>query len=171
VPAVTWLSERARNGGVDEIPLPAAVGRLWLAGKHFVGPDPEGALQRTGADTLVCLNERHELADRYPDYIAWLRHHHDRAVWHPIPDLHAPSLADARALLADLRGRVLTGHTLLVHCGAGIGRAGTIAAGLLITMGQHLDDALRIVAQHRPMAGPEAGPQRQLLEALASMPH
>ena len=53
------LSDRSRHGGVDEIPLPAGDGRLWLCGKHFVGPDVEDAIRQVGATTVVCLNEVH----------------------------------------------------------------------------------------------------------------
>jgi hypothetical protein len=60
------------DGGIHEIPLPDLPGRLWLCGKHVVGPDPGGLLDRTGADTIVCLTERHELFDRYPHYVHWL---------------------------------------------------------------------------------------------------
>ena len=42
--------ERWRDGGVYEIPLPVRNGRLWLCGKHFIGPDPEGAMASVGAD-------------------------------------------------------------------------------------------------------------------------
>jgi protein-tyrosine phosphatase len=153
---------------VDEVPVPLEGGRLWLCGKHFVGPDPAAALRATGATTIVCLCERHEIEARYPDYAEWLRAvAPEQAVWHPVPDLGAPSLADARVLLDDLRRRLAGGAGLLVHCGAGIGRAGTVAAALLMTMGLSADDALRRVADHRPMAGPEAGAQRTLLTQLA----
>jgi hypothetical protein len=165
-----WPGERGRHGGVDEIPLPLGPGRLWLCGKHFVGPDPEEALRTSGATTVVCLNEPAELADRYPDYVSWLgRNQPARALWHPIPDLHAPHVEDATELLAELRARLAAGDGLLLHCGAGIGRAGTIAAGLLVTMGVPVDDAVATVAAHRPMAGPEAGAQAQLLAALAAL--
>ena len=55
-----------------------------------------------------------------------------------------------------------------VVSGAGIGRAGTMAAAVLMTMDVPADDALAIVAEHRPMAGPEAGAQRDLIDALAA---
>ena len=154
---------------MDEIPLPVREGRLWLSGKHFVGPDPAGAQRATGATTVVCLCERDEIAGRYPDYAEWLRVAGDeQALWYPIPDLGAPPPAAARDLVADLRGRLAAGDGLLVHCGAGIGRAGTVAVALLVDMGVPLEDALAHVAAHRPMAGPEAGPQRDLLTALAA---
>ena len=149
------------------MPLPTGPGRLWLCGKHFVGADPEQALRAVGATTIVCLNERAELFARYPEYVEWLgRNQPDRAVWHPVPDLHAPDVEAARGLLEELRRRVEGGEGLLLHCGAGIGRAGTIAAGLLVTMGAAVDEAVATVAAHRPMAGPEAGVQADLLAAL-----
>jgi hypothetical protein len=185
-PASTWPSGRSLHGGVDEIPLPAGVdGRLWLCGKHFVAPAPEAALAEITPDpvvtlaeigrdpacghAVVCLCEPAELSNRYPDYVEWLRGHQpERALWWPIPDLHAPSADEAAEWLALLRSRLQSGQTLLVHCGAGIGRAGTVAAGLLITLGVPMDEAVAPVAAHRPMAGPEAGAQTDLLHALAT---
>src|SRR5579862_3267476 len=107
-----WPAGRSRDGGADEVPLPWARGRLWLCGKHFVGPDPDAVLQATGADAVVCLCEAHELDDRYPGYVAWLRANAGgRAVWVPVPDLHAPEPADADTLLALLRDRLGRGET------------------------------------------------------------
>jgi protein-tyrosine phosphatase len=164
-----WPKGRSLHGGVDEVPLPpSARGRLWLCGKHFIGPDPDGALDRVGATAAVCLTEAAELVDRYPGYVGWLQANQPaRALWWPIPDLYAPELDDAVVLLGQLRSRLRSGQSLLLHCGAGIGRAGTVAAGLLVSMGWAPADAVAHVAAHRPMAGPEAGAQRDLLAALA----
>lgn len=142
---------------------------MWLCGKHAIGPDPEMTLAEIGATTVVCLTERAELVERYPDYVAWLgAHAGGRAVWFPMPDLHAPPLADVMPLLGDLRRRLAVGESLVIHCAAGIGRSGTIATCLLITMGLSAADALGHVAAHRPMAGPEAGPQVQLVAAVVA---
>ena len=166
---MTWRpTARSMDGGIDEIPLPGVPGRLWLCGKHVVGPDAEAALARAGADTVVCLNEAAELDDRYPAYVEWLREQPiERVVWFPIPDLHAPSLDEVLPVVEDLHRRLRTGDRLLVHCGAGIGRAGTMAALLLIRLGLDEEAALAHVAAHRPMAGPEAGTQRELVAQLA----
>jgi protein-tyrosine phosphatase len=159
--------ERWRDGGIDQIPLPVPTGGLWLCGKHAIGHDPEAALARVGATTIVCLNEPHELLPRYRDYVTWLEQHRgDRAVWFPVPDLHAPTHAALIPFLSDLDERLARGEVLLMHCGAGIGRAGTMAAALLITFDLGIDEALATVAEHRPMAGPEAGIQRDLLDEV-----
>jgi protein-tyrosine phosphatase len=170
---VAWPHGRARDGGIDEIPLPAtAAGRLWLCGKHVVGPDPDAALARSGASVVVCLNELGELASRYPAYVEWLRAGgaDSRAVWFPIPDLHVPDIDQLRALLVDLRTRLEAGDGLLVHCGAGIGRAGTVAAALLVSLGVDLDEALRRIRASRPGAGPQTTVQEDLVTLLATPP-
>lgn len=165
---MTWPSERSRDGGIDLIPLPRPFGRLWICGKHAVGPDPDGALARVGATTMVCLNERHELEDRYPGYVSWLATSSRRVVWFPIHDLHAPRFDEAMTFLDDLVRRLDHGEQLLMHCGAGIGRAGTMAACVLVRLGAGAEEALRVVAAHRPMAGPEQGVQRDLVDAVAA---
>jgi Cyclin-dependent kinase inhibitor 3 (CDKN3) len=153
---------------MHEIPLPTVAGRLWLCGKHVVGPDPDGVLARTGAHTIVCLTERHELSDRYPDYVTWLdlSDSQHRAVWFPIHDLHAPSIQAGKVLVDDLATRLRRGDGLVVHCAAGIGRAGTTAVAILIALGETPEHALRHVRAHRPMAGPEVGAQQQFVEML-----
>lgn len=162
----TWRSERSRTGGVDRVPVPGVDGELWLCGKHLVGPDVEGAVARVGADVVLCLNERHELVDRYPAYVRWLGAD-PRAWWAPVPDLSAPPVDEAAALVERLVDLLAAGRTVLAHCGAGIGRAGTVAAAVLVARGATVEDAVAVVAASRPMAGPEAGAQSELLHALA----
>ena len=165
---MAWPHGRSRDGGIDEIPLGEVAGRLFLCGKHAVGPDPDGALERVGATTIVCLNDVAELAPRYPDYVEWLRRNAPaHAVHHPVHDMHAPALAEFAALIEDLYARLSAGERLVVTCGAGIGRAGTVAVGVLIRLGSSLDEARGTVRSHRPMAGPEVGAQLDLLVEYA----
>ena len=70
-------------------------------------------------------------------------------------------------LIAQLRQRLDAGEGMIVHCGAGIGRAGTVATCLLMSLGVPRDEALATVAVHRPMGGPEVGVQRDLVDELA----
>ena len=156
------------DGGIHEIPLPpTAGGRLWLCGKHAIGPDPEGLMERVGADTVVCLTQVHELADRYPEYVTWLRAQPaDRTLWYPINDLHAPTLDEFAPVLTDIVERIAAGGRLIVHCAAGIGRAGTTAVAVLVSLSVPLDEAIAHVRHHRPAAGPEVGAQLELVRRL-----
>jgi protein-tyrosine phosphatase len=87
-------------------------------------------------------------------------------LWWPVPDLYVPDTDTALDLFDQLRRRLDAGESLLMHCGAGIGRAGTIAAGLLVTFGMTPQEAIAHVRAHRPMGGPEAGPQTEFINWL-----
>ena len=63
----------------------------------------------------------------------------------------------------ELYDRLTRGERLVVQCGGGIGRSGTVACGLLVRAGTPLDEALIIVRANRPMAGPEVGAQADVL--------
>lgn len=168
---MSWLTRRQTDGGIDRIPLPRAVpGQLWICGKHAVGPDHERAVAEVGGGaTVVCLTEVHELADRYPRYVEWLRAEQGSgALWWPIPDLHAPPVDEVRPFVDELVGRLLDADVLLVHCAAGMGRAGTVAVCILVRFGTRLDHALAVVGTARPGAGPEDGAQASLVAALAA---
>ncbi len=159
----------ARDGGIDQIPLPEGIpGALWLCGKHAITDGLERVPGTTlGWTTIVCLTERHELEDRYPEYVRWLDRAGEQAIWWPIPDLHAPPVDAMLEFADDLADRLRRGDSLLVHCGAGIGRAGTTAVCVLIRLGVDAGEAQRTVAEHRPMAGPEVGAQRDLVRAIS----
>ena len=172
---------RSRDGGIDRIPLPDGTpGQLWLCGKHHIAADVEAVVERTGATTVACLTRREELSDRYPRDVEWLDErsvlaaigeHHCSVVWFPIDDLSAPDLETYRPFLEDLAYRLQHGEHIVVHCAAGIGRAGTTAVALLILLGMDIDNALATVRANRPMAGPEVGAQLDLIIELADALH
>ena len=162
-----WLSERQRDGGIDRIPLPPDVaGELRLCGKRAIGAGRFDDCDMPWT-TVVCLCRRHELADRYPAYVEWLDSNPDRSIWWPIHDLGAEPVGAMLPFVDELVDRLRRGERLLVHCAAGLGRAGTTAVCILLRLGVPLDEAAGIVAAARPMAGPEAGSQRELVRAVA----
>ena len=167
-----WLSPRQRDGGIDQVPLPPGVpGELWLCGKHAIAPLLGVApgtypTPKPSWTTVVCLTERHELGERYPDYVRWLDGAGEQALWWPIPDMHAPTVDAMLSFVDDLADRLRRGDSLLLHCGAGIGRAGTAGVCVLIRLGMSMEAAECSVAEGRPMAGPEVGPQRDLVSAF-----
>lgn len=155
------------DGGIHEVPLDGTVGKLWLCGKHFIGPDVETIRAERNITYVVCLVEEHELRDRYDPYVQW---HRDNAghpsVWFPIPDLSYPSFEDALEFIEHVTSLVRDKGNMVVHCAAGIGRAGTTATAILMMLGMPMYEALTHVRAHRPMAGPETGRQEEFIRQL-----
>ena len=156
------------DGGIHEIPLPSLAGRLWLCGKHFIGPDPERVLESVSADHVVCLVHERELRDRYDGYITWLQST-DRATWYPIYDLSSPPIAEILPLYQGVVDRLSRNESVIVHCAAGIGRAGTLAVAVCQLTGMPLEEALQHVRKRRPGAGPEVGSQLDAVIALEEL--
>ena len=165
---MSWPRGRAVDGGLDAVPLPTTSGSVWLCGKRVVAPDPEGALRRAGTATMiVSFNEREELSREYGAYVDWLEANTPgRALWYPIPDLSAPTPEAAVEIIDRLHRRLVAGDRMILHCAGGIGRAPTMAIGVLLAMGMDRGEALAHVAAHRPMAGPEVGAQADLVVEL-----
>ncbi len=114
------------------------------------------AIQSWGASAVVTLVEAHELVSLgVPDLGDRVR---ERGIdWHhlPIVDLNAPDKgfeATWPTVAATLRQRVTAGGRVLVHCRGGLGRAGTVAACLLVEFGVTPDEAIQPVRIARPNA-------------------
>ena len=155
------------DGGIHEIPLEGTVGKLYLCGKHYIGPDVEAVRKELGIHYVVCLVEEHEIVDRYDNYVQW---HRDNAgnpsVWFPIHDLTYPDLDDAIEFVEHVTELVRDKGSVVVHCAAGIGRAGTTATAILMMLGMPMHEATAHVRAHRPMAGPESGGQEEFIRQL-----
>ena len=83
----------------------------------------------------------------------------------PIPDVTAPnSDFEERWLIAgaELRDLLRAGFDVLVHCKGGLGRAGTIAAQLLIELGWSSKEAITEVRRVRPGAIETSDQERHL---------
>jgi ADP-ribosyl-[dinitrogen reductase] hydrolase len=108
------------------------------------------------AAAVVTLVEEHELASLGVAALGeGVRERH--MVWHhlPIRDVGTPGEAfeDAWARVGEsLRGMLRSGANVLVHCKGGLGRAGLVAARLLVELGMAPDEAVRQVRAVRPGA-------------------
>lgn len=106
-----------------------------------------------GASAIITLIEPHEIRDLEVEGIdeqtgrrgiEWLHM--------PITDVSAPDERFAKAWRqhgARLIDRVRAGDRVLVHCKGGLGRAGTVAALMLVELGTRPEEAIRSVRKVR----------------------
>ncbi len=78
-------------------------------------------------------------------------------IWHhfPIADFCAPGVKFERAWQAHratLLERLVNGERVAIHCRAGLGRSGTVAARILVELGLTPEHAIRRVRTARPGA-------------------
>lgn len=66
---------------------------------------------------------------------------------HPITDFGVPSVEGMQAILNDVQTALDQGGKVYLHCRAGIGRTGTVAATWLVSQGLPPQQALELLAQ------------------------
>lgn len=87
----------------------------------------------------------------------------------PILDREVPdSESSLRRVLEQVDSELSSGKNVLVHCRQGVGRAGLVAACLLVTKGLHAETALNRLAAARGMPLPETAEQRQWIDHYAA---
>ncbi len=134
-------------GLIGMMPCPGHLGDL---------ADDLAALAAWGATTLVTCLEATEL-DRFSLQQLGQAAEAQGLVWHHLP-IRDGQVPDARFDLAwlhaghHLRRTLRRGQRIVLHCHAGLGRTGTVAARLLCELGATPDDALRRVRRARPGA-------------------
>lgn len=164
--ARTSLSHPLLIAGVLPAPGMGRIGLTLCPGKKQVGAltgtwERDLALdldviEAWNAAVVVTLVEQHEL-DRLEvtELGKAVRDRHMEWVHLPIRDRDVPDAAfeaEWTSLGESLRARLGAGFNILIHCMGGLGRAGTIAARLLVELGWNPDDAIREVRRVRPGA-------------------
>jgi atypical dual specificity phosphatase len=104
-------------------------------------PEDLPDLRRAGITAILSLTERvpREIAESAFTHLAL-----------PIRDFHAPTPGQIDAAVAFLDTTVDAGGACAVHCGAGLGRTGTIVAAWLVHHGKSAADAIAEVRRRRP---------------------
>ena len=156
-------------GGIHQIPVPGVSGNLHATAFAVTGPDPSAALEDVGAGVMVCLLTDAEIAMRYPDYPAWLAHPAPHQALHvPMVDQGVTGDETLRELVGDINRHLDQGTGVMVHCGAGYGRAGIVCISVLTSRGMDLDSAVAAVRAARPAAGPQSHSQEAQITRLAA---
>lgn len=128
---------------------------------------------RWNAAALVTLIEEHEMrAIEATDLGAEVAARHMSWFHLPIVDASTPDDAFESAWQSsgeDVRALLRSGANVLLHCRGGLGRAGTVAARLLVELGWKADAAIAAVRKVRPGAI-ETGAQEQHVRSVLPMP-
>ena len=131
---------------------PGAMSGSW---QRDLGLDLD-AVSEWGAVAVLTLIEDHELAAlKVTDMGEQVRARHMDWFHLPIPDVSVPDATFERqwkTVGPDLMGRLRAGFDVLVHCKGGLGRAGTIAARLMVELGVAPAEAVKAVRSVRPGA-------------------
>lgn len=148
-------------------------GRLAVAarprGGDWLGDEMKG-WREAGVDTVLSLLTPNEESDL--DLVAESRTAVDAGLKFrslPIPDRQVPSSPSQVApVLDELDSDLSAGDNVVVHCRQGVGRAGMIAACLLVLRGADPASAVDSVGQARGTAVPETLEQRHWIDLFAS---
>jgi len=85
-----------------------------------------------------------------------------RYLYLPTIDDHAPTLEHLRAGVAFIAKELARDGGVYVHCGAGVGRAPTVAAAYLVSTGLTPDQAWARIERVRPFVRPRPGQVAQV---------
>jgi len=109
-------------------------------------PDSDNALVELASEGVSLLINLHTRTNGAP-----------RPARHGITELHlptrdftAPTLDQIERGIAALRQAVSDGRRAAVHCGAGLGRTGTLVACYLVASGTSASEAIKAVRRARP---------------------
>jgi len=132
----------------------------------------EAALKTQPVDVIVALTPLEELRANSTQYAAILDSRNHTWSWlnYPIPDFGVPE--DREGFIHTVRqaaNHIRSGKTVLVHCGAGIGRTGMFAVGLLLDLGISLAEALELVK--KADAHPERTEQKEFIKWFSQSRH
>ena len=153
------------------IPNHSWPGRLYVASRPRGGDwlsDEAEKWRQGGIETVVSLLTRDEESELgIEDEADEVAKRGMRFISYPIPDRGVPaSSTSAFKMLDALHDELQQGKNVLVHCRQGVGRAGLVAASLLVLDGADPQAAIEEVSNARGIRVPETADQERWIHRL-----
>jgi protein-tyrosine phosphatase len=150
-PDVYWLREVE---GVRLAIMPRPRSGEWLT-------DEIAGYQRMGVQTVVSLLELHEARELdLADEESLCRAANLQFLSFPVADRGVPSNSlEFAKLVESIARRLRSGDSVAIHCRAGIGRSGLLAACVLGTLGVAPDSAFAMLGRARGVTVPDTDAQ------------
>ena len=124
-----------------------------LAASGMIYSEDLEEIERLGITAVLSLTTRSPFDSPPPPGLAHLHL--------PVADMSCPGQESLERAVSFLHRQIEEGGRALVHCGAGLGRTGTVLACFLVHRGMRAENAIRAVRAARPgaieTAGQEAG--------------
>lgn len=155
------------------LPIP---NQSWL-GKLYVAPRPRGGdwlcdetarWRKSGIQTVLSLLTQEEESELgIQDEATEVTKQGMRFISFPIPDRSVPASSTAAVeVLDEVHDELQRGKNVLVHCRQGVGRAGMVAASLLVLDGTEPRAAIKEVSNARGVPIPETPEQERWIYRL-----
>ncbi len=148
----------------------------WL-GKLVLVPRPRGGdrfgeevsnWQQAGVDTVLSLLTPEEQDFDLINEVLEIKARGMKFLSFPVQDRQAPASETAMAnVLEKVEMEFTAGRNVVVHCSQGVGRAGLVAACLLVTKGWDPQTAVQYLTAKRGAPVPETPEQSRWLEHYA----
>lgn len=168
----TILADSTSVGLFRSVVLPSDVsGSLYLhsmPGRYNPLSTSMSEIEEKEIDIVVSLTSLEEIRQKSQEYANAIN---DKSLGFermefPIIDFGIPQDSIAFLnLVENLAGRLNSGENLLIHCGAGIGRTGTLASSILLSLGKDLNESLKIIKNAG--SNPETNEQMDLVRWVA----